>query len=198
MGGKRDLQRERIFAEALRIFCARGIERTQMTEISEASGISRRTLYTYFSDKETLALALFSRNLENLFSILNRIFSRREECDEDLLERFLRGYYDIRRKHPDYVYYDYISNNYCAGRREDPSETSAFSAAVAHITDGRNADDPAVKRLLKSPKALCLHLYFCYLQKSVLQAVQSGDLFSKKQDRADRRYLDFLIASIRK
>lgn len=47
--------RERILQVAEAQFVDRGIERTQMIDIAEASGINRRTLYRYFPTKDLLA-----------------------------------------------------------------------------------------------------------------------------------------------
>lgn len=47
--------RERILQVAEAQFVDKGIERTQMTDIADASGINRRTLYRYFPTKDLLA-----------------------------------------------------------------------------------------------------------------------------------------------
>lgn len=44
----------RILAATVEVIAARGLERLSMTEISQAAGISRQTLYRYFASKEVL------------------------------------------------------------------------------------------------------------------------------------------------
>lgn len=47
-------RRESIVLAAMRVFLERGIEGTTMEGIADASGVSKVTLYTYFSDKDAV------------------------------------------------------------------------------------------------------------------------------------------------
>jgi len=46
--------RQNVVDEALRLFLARGFEAVSMTELAEAAGISRRTLFRYFATKDDI------------------------------------------------------------------------------------------------------------------------------------------------
>jgi AcrR family transcriptional regulator len=73
--GKREKNKEqtrgRILSAALRLFRAKGLERTTTKEISRESGIAEGTLFNYFKTKEDLALYFFQKETENLIRWFN-------------------------------------------------------------------------------------------------------------------------------
>lgn len=66
---KKELRRQRIVAEARRLFEARGVENTPMEEIAAAAGCTRRTLYAYFQTWEELALTVDLEDLAERWSL---------------------------------------------------------------------------------------------------------------------------------
>ena len=70
------VSRERIIAEATRLFVAFGYHRISMREIAEATGISKAGLYYHFRDKEELILEILHSNLVEIFSLSRRAYSR--------------------------------------------------------------------------------------------------------------------------
>lgn len=197
MNDKRARQRQRILECARLEFCASGIDNANMGGIAQRSDIARRTLYTYYADKDTLAEAVYLTNLSSLFGQMGRFIFRRDASPEQVLEDILRGYLDIRNRHPEYIYYDYIYNNYCAAQHRNPQKTDAFATYILEIYEEASEGSPLPDSVAAAEKFRCLHLYFCYLQKSVLQSIQNGDLYSKEQTDADIAFLEFLIKAIR-
>lgn len=63
--------KERIQKQAHDLFMQYGLKSVSMDDISSAMGISKKTLYQFFSDKETLVVAVVSEILQ----------SNRENCD---------------------------------------------------------------------------------------------------------------------
>jgi AcrR family transcriptional regulator len=196
MGKKRDQKRKEILRAALEEFCVQGIGKTPMSDIAQKSGISRRTLYTYYDNKDRLADDLYVENLNNLFSMIRDLEYVRHGAEEEAIAGTLRRYLDIRRTHPEYVYYDYIYNNYCAGRGINPNDSNVVSNAIAQWFVG--IPENRETRIEKSPRFLSLHLFFCYLQKSVLRSVQQGDLNSTVEYPRDEEFLNFLLNGIGK
>lgn len=49
-----NLHKEKIVAQAMQIFLKQGIKAVRMDDIAQMMGISKRTLYELFGDKETL------------------------------------------------------------------------------------------------------------------------------------------------
>lgn len=57
-------QKERIVAQAMQMFVSQGIKAVRMDDIAQQLGVSKRTLYELFGDKESLlylAMEHFSR-----------------------------------------------------------------------------------------------------------------------------------------
>ena len=57
-------QKDRIIEEAMRMFVQQGIKSVRMDDIARSLGVSKRTLYEQFGDKEEL-LALSIRSEEH-------------------------------------------------------------------------------------------------------------------------------------
>ena len=55
-----DLRRKEIFSAAERLFGEKGFDKTTMTDIALATGMSKKTLYVYFADKQALLRSLVS------------------------------------------------------------------------------------------------------------------------------------------
>lgn len=64
-------QKERIQKQAHELFMQYGLKSVSMDDISSKMGISKKTLYQFFSDKETLVVAVVSEIIR----------SNRENCD---------------------------------------------------------------------------------------------------------------------
>ena len=78
------VSRERIIAEATRLFVAFGYHRISMREIAEATGISKAGLYYHFRDKEELILEILHSNLVEIFSIIERCRAQGTTCREKI------------------------------------------------------------------------------------------------------------------
>lgn len=90
-------QRDRIVEQAMRMFVAYGVKGVRMDDIAQQLGISKRTLYEMFDDKEELLYLVAKRHmdlrlaehdriargggnvLESLFLLLNHVVNDTEE-----------------------------------------------------------------------------------------------------------------------
>lgn len=98
--------KERIIQETLALFRSRELRSIKMDDVSKALGISKRTLYQYFDNKETLfrECVKYRVNCEGLF----------EHTDQRLLD-MLYDYYRCFLKQPgiiDYRCCQYIRQNH--------------------------------------------------------------------------------------
>jgi AcrR family transcriptional regulator len=66
-GAQFDAKREKILAAASQLFNRRGVDTTSLDDIATAVGATKRTLYHYIGDKQTILSACYART--------NRIFS---------------------------------------------------------------------------------------------------------------------------
>ncbi len=89
-----DYTRDRIIKCAAELFAESGYKGVSMREISSAAGISKASIYYYFSSKEDLYLSLVVHDMEQLVKGLEVIASAQEEPPV-LLRRFIKHYVDF-------------------------------------------------------------------------------------------------------
>lgn len=65
--------RQRLVDVARELFGERGLEQTTMNDIAQASGRGRRTLYTYFKNKEELYYAVIETELDRLSEKMDEV-----------------------------------------------------------------------------------------------------------------------------
>ena len=73
-----ELVRKRILKSSLRLFYSRGFSRVTTQEIAGALGISKKTLYTYFSSKNEIVMAALSANFEGLGKRIDAVFNEED------------------------------------------------------------------------------------------------------------------------
>ena len=69
--------RTRVVDVARGLFAKQGRENTTMNDIAVASGKGRRTLYTYFKNKEDIYFAVIDTELEHLSAQLSEVANKR-------------------------------------------------------------------------------------------------------------------------
>jgi TetR/AcrR family transcriptional repressor of nem operon len=83
--------RARLLALAEEMVLAKGFSATSIEELIAGVGITKSGFFYHFKDKGELAKALLKRHLENDRAILDEIFRRADELNEDPLHGFLVG-----------------------------------------------------------------------------------------------------------
>lgn len=78
--------RQTLVDVARQLFAKNGIEKTTMNDIATASGKGRRTLYTYFSRKEDIYLAVIESELERLSDRLDEVAALKMRPQEKIIE----------------------------------------------------------------------------------------------------------------
>jgi len=71
----RDTTRHTILTVARIVFARRGADNTTMHDLAKASGVGRRTIYTYFKTREELYLEVINREIDIILKQLNRVAS---------------------------------------------------------------------------------------------------------------------------
>lgn len=84
----------RIQSEAMRLFLTRGFDGTTLDEIAAAAGVSRRTLFHYFSSKEEIVFAAKAGFPDMVVAAINR-----RPPDEPLLTMVERALTDMATGH---------------------------------------------------------------------------------------------------
>jgi TetR/AcrR family transcriptional repressor of nem operon len=88
---KRGDTRERLLAIAEEAVLAKGFAATSIDELIAAAGITKSGFFYHFKDKSELAKALLLRYLDHDRQVLDDLFSRADELNEDPLHGFLVG-----------------------------------------------------------------------------------------------------------
>lgn len=81
--------RERIMAEATRLFAASGYHGISMREIAQAVNVSKAGLYYHFKDKEDLFLSILLTNIDHLHTIIQQ--ARQESTTRTQIRRMIEG-----------------------------------------------------------------------------------------------------------
>jgi AcrR family transcriptional regulator len=88
---KRGDTRERLLAIADEAVLAKGFAGTSIDELIAAAGITKSGFFYHFKDKAELAKALLVRYLDHDRQVLDDLFNRADELNEDPLHGFLVG-----------------------------------------------------------------------------------------------------------
>lgn len=81
--------RERILATAEAAVLAKGFAATSIEELIAAVGITKSGFFYHFRDKNALARAMMERYLEHDTAVLDELFARADELDDDPLHGML-------------------------------------------------------------------------------------------------------------
>lgn len=194
------LTREIIKDTALGLFCAQGIERTDMAQIAEKACVSRRTLYHHYKDKEELAAQIYVLNLEQMFGQLLFDFDFAQPVQS--LEKILDKYLALRDHQESLIYYDAIFGVYYSTLSKNPAELPDFRKAMEGWYSRLIRLDTASVTPEEKNKWLDIlqkstHLYFMYLQKAVILTHQRGGLVTEEDRAADRQFREFIMSGVR-
>ena len=77
--------RQRLVEVARELFARNGVDATTMNDIAQASGKGRRTLYTYFRNKEEILSAVIASELELLSDRMDEVAARPTTPEQKLL-----------------------------------------------------------------------------------------------------------------
>lgn len=81
---------------ARQLFAERGVLETTMNDIAEASGKGRRTLYTYFKNKEEIYLACIEQERQIIILTFQSVMKKILEPEEKI-KLFINTHFDVLR-----------------------------------------------------------------------------------------------------
>lgn len=98
---EKEQRRKAILDEAFELFVTHGYDNVSMNDIAEAAELSKGALYVYFSDKESLFLAIVLRGA----GIMRDMFRggvQKETIGIRKVEATGRAFFEFHRQYPDY------------------------------------------------------------------------------------------------
>lgn len=133
--------RDRITAEALKLFVRQGVDQTTTREIAAAAGIAEGTIYRHFKSKDELAETLFERNYLAFAGYLERAGSRGQMAG-DKLARMLSWLVIAAERDGDLFAYLFLSDHGLAARvREDAvTPMTLLRDSIAAAAPGKNTE----------------------------------------------------------
>ncbi len=84
--GEDPAKREQILAGAKRIFMQKGFDATSMNEVTREAGVSKGTIYVYFTNKEELFAALISSERDRILKLGRSMLEKSRPLEEALCE----------------------------------------------------------------------------------------------------------------
>lgn len=114
------LHRQTILAAAERVFCEKGFHTTTIEDLSKASNYSRRTIYTYFENKEDILYNIILKGLTSLHQELAQIIT----SEDDFITKYFSICKAMMTYHQNYPYsFDSINTmqNKDINLKENPS-----------------------------------------------------------------------------
>ncbi|HZG20358.1 MAG TPA: TetR/AcrR family transcriptional regulator [Herbaspirillum sp.] len=97
-----DNQRETIIEQAAALFARNGFVGTSMNEVALACGLSKASLYHYFTDKHQLLMTICESHIDRLCSLVDDV-AQQELAPEPrlrlLVQRFVEEYRDAQNEH---------------------------------------------------------------------------------------------------
>ena len=113
--------KQRILSESMQLMLNHGIKVMTMDELAKRIGVSKRTIYEHFEDKDTLLIAILNHhkkqtqqqsktNLKNSPTVIHAVFHVLTNVESSLFSKVISRYDEIKRYHPD-VYSKIICDN---------------------------------------------------------------------------------------
>jgi AcrR family transcriptional regulator len=97
-----DARPQELLDAALSVFAERGYRNTRLDEVADAAGVTKGTIYHYFSTKEELLLRAIEHHHERVFGQLEALLAGRQGSASARIRLFLRkgmsGGDPVRRK----------------------------------------------------------------------------------------------------
>lgn len=117
-------QRNRVIGMAGKMFAERGIRAVRMDDVAAALGMSKRTLYEMFADKEELLLEGLKLNEERKREFVAQVVATAGNVLEMVLRIYQHGMNQIKNVHPS-LYQDFNKYSKVADFLKQQKEQSA-------------------------------------------------------------------------
>jgi AcrR family transcriptional regulator len=186
-----DDARERILAAAERCIDRHGIRKTTMDDIACEVGLSRPSVYRYFTDRDDLLIELISRHARALLDRAHRSISQQTTLQDQIVESLL------------YIA-DHARRDPIMRRSIDPDSTNLGRRMIASAASERlRADwwDPYLDAALADnelPPGLPrkdIHLWLGNVAEMVMRGLEDGDGDLRRYRSILRRFVAPAFAS---
>jgi AcrR family transcriptional regulator len=98
---EKEQRRQEIITAAEKVFFKKGIDNSTMDDVAEQAELSKATLYLYFSSKDEIYSAIFSKSQKKLFKMIKNATDNLTDTREKITE-FISAFISFQKKNPDY------------------------------------------------------------------------------------------------
>ena len=130
---------QRALETGFRLFAGKGIDPVTMPEIADASGVTRPSLYRYFSTKPELVIAIGTWKWRTYYEEARQRVPRevREKLTaREYLEYYLDGFLDLYRNHRDMLRFNHYFNSYIEKEGVQPELMRSYRDVIEEIISG--------------------------------------------------------------
>jgi TetR/AcrR family fatty acid metabolism transcriptional regulator len=90
---------ERILDAAARVFAEKGFHRARISDVAKLAGVADGTVYLYFQNKDDLLIKTFEFIMDQVNSVLNRIYET-EPSHEERIKKLINAHYELASRYP--------------------------------------------------------------------------------------------------
>lgn len=133
------LRMQRALETGFRLFAERGIDVVTMPEIAEASGVTRPSLYRYFSTKPELVIAVGAWKWREYLTEARQKLTpefREKLTARGYLEFYLDSFLDLYRNHADILRFNHFFNSYVEKERVTAEQMRPYRDVIEEIVTG--------------------------------------------------------------
>jgi AcrR family transcriptional regulator len=98
---EKEQRRQEIITAAEKVFFKKGIDNATMDDVAEKAELSKATLYLYFSSKDEIYSAIYSKSQEKLFKTIKKATDQLPNTREKISE-FISAFISFQKKNPEY------------------------------------------------------------------------------------------------
>ena len=188
--------RERIVDTALQSFVTHGIKSITMDDIAAALGISKRTLYEVFADKETLLMECLRRAQDEGDTYVKEVYEKASNVLEVLLKLYQRSiekFHNTNKKFfEDIKKYPKVYDMLIKRRNRDSEETIAFFKLG--IKQGDDVNFSIVNLLVREQLDLLMNTDLCkeYSFLEVYESIMFTYLRGISTEKGARKLEEFI------
>ena len=98
---EKEQRRQEIINAAEKVFFKKGVDNATMDDVAEQAELSKATLYLYFSSKDEIYSAIFSKSQEKLFKSIKNSTDQLTNTREKITA-IISNFISFQKKNPDY------------------------------------------------------------------------------------------------
>jgi len=98
---EKEQRKQEIITAAEKVFNKRGIDHATMDDVAEQAELSKATLYLYFSSKDEIYSAIFSKSQEKLFKSIRNATDQLSDT-KDKITAFISTFISFQKRNPEY------------------------------------------------------------------------------------------------